>query len=56
VTLLGLACTIAYLLTGALWTITVLYWLVLVPWVLVVGGWQWLYPNKTANAEFHPPV
>lgn len=37
-TLLGLACTVAYRLTGSLWTIAVIHW-------IAVSGW-WLFLNQ----------
>jgi predicted Abi (CAAX) family protease len=39
-TLLGLACTVTYRFTGSLWTITVLHWLVVSIWWLLLGGKQ----------------
>jgi predicted Abi (CAAX) family protease len=40
-TLLGLTCTIAYLLTGSLWTISLIHWVVVVIWLLCLNG-----PNR----------
>lgn len=37
-TLLGLTCTIVYLLTGSLWTITVIHWLIVALWLLCFNG------------------
>jgi predicted Abi (CAAX) family protease len=36
--LLGLTCAIAYLLTGSIWTIAVLHWIVVVIWLLGFNG------------------
>jgi predicted Abi (CAAX) family protease len=36
--LLGLTCTVVYWLTGSLWTISVLHWLVVVVWLLFLNG------------------
>ena len=38
--LLGLACTLAYALTGSLWVIVVLHWLVVMVWLFALGGEQ----------------
>lgn len=45
-TLLGLACTIAYRLTGSLWTITCIHWVVISAWWLCLGGRQRLFSEK----------
>ena len=37
-TLLGITCTITYALTGSLWIIIFIHWLVVVLWLLVFGG------------------
>lgn len=38
ITLLGITCTVVYRLTGSLWTITLLHWLVVSVWWLLLGG------------------
>lgn len=38
ITLLGWSCTVVYRLTGSLWTITCVHWLVLSVWMLLLGG------------------
>lgn len=38
--LLGLACTVIYLQTGSLWLIAIAHWLVVVVWLLWLGGYQ----------------
>jgi predicted Abi (CAAX) family protease len=43
--LLGLACTIAYLLTGSLLIITLIHWVVVVVWLVLLGGMERLYPE-----------
>ncbi len=35
---LGLTCTLVYLLTGSLWAIVLLHWLVTSVWILLLGG------------------
>jgi len=37
--LLGLTCTIAYLVTGSLWTISFIHWVVVVIWLFCLSGW-----------------
>ena len=37
--LLGLTCTIAYLVTGSLWTISFIHWVVVVIWLFCFSGW-----------------
>lgn len=37
-TLLGLTCTITYAITGSLWIIICIHWLVVVLWLLLFGG------------------
>ncbi len=49
--LLGATCTIAYLLTGSLWTITVLHWVVVVIWLLCLNGLLKFTP-KNGVADF----
>lgn len=41
--ILGLACSIAYLHTGSLWIPMVIHWLVVVIWLLLLGGYGKLY-------------
>jgi predicted Abi (CAAX) family protease len=38
--LLGIACTIAYLSTGSIWTAVLIHWLVVVVWLKLLGGEQ----------------
>lgn len=40
--LLGIACTVAYGLTGSLWSITLMHGLVVIVWLFVLGGNQQL--------------
>ncbi len=44
--LLGLTCTIVYLLTGSLWTIVAIHWVVVVIWLFCLNGLSKLAPNK----------
>jgi predicted Abi (CAAX) family protease len=37
-TLLGITCTIAYLKTGSLWSPVIIHWIVVVVWILCLGG------------------
>ncbi|MBD2680058.1 CPBP family intramembrane metalloprotease [Nostoc paludosum FACHB-159] len=36
--LLGITCTVAYALTGSLWVIVLIHWVVVVVWLIVFGG------------------
>ncbi|MFN6500721.1 MAG: type II CAAX prenyl endopeptidase Rce1 family protein [Nostoc sp. DedQUE01] len=36
--LLGIICTVAYILTGSLWVIVLIHWVVVVVWLIVFGG------------------
>ncbi|MDX2229199.1 MAG: CPBP family glutamic-type intramembrane protease [Leptolyngbyaceae cyanobacterium bins.349] len=50
--LLGVACTIAYFFTGSLLTITLIHWVVVLVWLLFLGGMVKLHPemnNSNAN-------
>ena len=38
--LLGLSCIIIYTNTGSLWTLIGFHWLVVVSWLVFLGGWQ----------------
>lgn len=51
--LLGATCTIAYLLTGSLWTITVLHWVVVVIWLLCLNGLLKFTPKNSARLVQH---
>jgi predicted Abi (CAAX) family protease len=37
---LGLVCTIVYVITGSLWAIALIHWVVVVVWLLLLGGYQ----------------
>lgn len=39
-TLLGITCTIAYLKSGSLWSPVIIHWIVVVVWILWLGGDQ----------------
>lgn len=41
--LLGVACAIAYWQSGSLWPPVVIHWLVLVVWILLLGGYRKLH-------------
>ncbi|MBD2181424.1 CPBP family intramembrane metalloprotease [Planktothrix sp. FACHB-1355] len=41
--LLGGACTVAYLQSGSLWLTVVIHWLVVVVWLLLLGGYRKLH-------------
>jgi predicted Abi (CAAX) family protease len=40
--LLGIVCTLAYLPSGSLWASVVLHWLVVITWLLLLGGYSLL--------------
>ena len=41
-TLLGLACTAAYLISRSIWPSVAIHWLTVVAWVWLLGGRNWL--------------
>lgn len=41
--LLGIICSLAYIQTGSLWTPVAIHWLVVVVWLLLLGGYSKLY-------------
>lgn len=41
--LLGLICSLAYIQSGSLWTPVAIHWLVVVVWLLLLGGYSKLY-------------
>jgi len=45
-TLLGIACTLLYAVTGSLLMLVLLHWIVVVIWLLFLGGYRQLYPEK----------
>ena len=47
--LLGLACTIVYFLSGSLWTVTLLHWLIVVVWLFGLGGNQKLIEEPESS-------
>jgi predicted Abi (CAAX) family protease len=44
--LLGIICTSAYLQSGSLWPPVILHWLIVVVWLLVLGGYRKVHGNK----------
>ena len=48
--LLGLACTVAYAQTGSVWASTLIHWIVVVTWLLGLGGMQKLTPNQPSQS------
>ncbi|MEH2265699.1 CPBP family glutamic-type intramembrane protease [Nostoc sp.] len=44
--LLGIICTVAYTLTGSLWVIVLIHWVVVVVWLIVFGGIAKLDKNQ----------
>ncbi|OYD94184.1 CPBP family intramembrane metalloprotease domain-containing protein [Nostoc sp. 'Peltigera membranacea cyanobiont' 213] len=44
--LLGIICTVAYTLTGSLWVIVLIHWVVVVIWLIVFGGIAKLDKNE----------
>lgn len=45
--LLGLTLTLVYRLTGSLWTVTLLHWIVVCVWLLGLGGYERLQGTQT---------
>ena len=43
--LLGITCTVAYAFTGSLWAIASIHWIVVLTWLLLLGGIHKLQPN-----------
>lgn len=41
--LLGIVCTLAYLQSGCLWIPVIIHWLIVVVWLLLLGGYGKLY-------------
>ncbi|UBF30337.1 CPBP family intramembrane metalloprotease domain-containing protein (plasmid) [Kovacikia minuta CCNUW1] len=48
-TLLGMACTLVYRFTGSLWTITLVHWIAVSAWWLLLGG------KQRSPWKKHPP-
>lgn len=44
-TLLGVACTTAYLISGSIWPPVVMHWVTVALWILVLGGQRLLMPR-----------
>ena len=49
--LLGLACTVAYALTGSLLVIAFIHWIVVVVWLLLFGGMQQLHIHQSHKPD-----
>lgn len=47
--LLGVICTLAYFQSGSLWTPALLHWLIVVVWLLLLGGYDKLHEAVTAE-------
>ncbi|HEY9729891.1 MAG TPA: CPBP family glutamic-type intramembrane protease, partial [Chroococcales cyanobacterium] len=47
--LLGLACTVTYAITSSLWAIVFIHWIVVVVWLLGLGGLQKLHPDRAQH-------
>ncbi|MBS9387301.1 MAG: CPBP family intramembrane metalloprotease [Dolichospermum sp. BR01] len=45
-TLLGILCTILYFQTGSIWIPVVVHWFIVIVWLLLLGGYDRLKPNK----------
>jgi predicted Abi (CAAX) family protease len=43
---LGVVCSVAYWLSGSLWTPVAIHWIVVVVWLLFLGGYERLYANS----------
>ncbi|MDZ8030913.1 type II CAAX prenyl endopeptidase Rce1 family protein [Nostoc sp. DedSLP04] len=48
---LGIICTVAYTLTGSLFAIVLIHWIVVVVWLIVFGGIRKLDNQKIQNAK-----
>ncbi|WP_445626725.1 CPBP family glutamic-type intramembrane protease [Nostoc sp. DSM 114167] len=48
---LGIICTVAYILTGSLFAIVLIHWVVVVVWLIVFGGIRKLDNQKIQNAK-----
>jgi predicted Abi (CAAX) family protease len=49
--LLGLTCTIIYLLTGSLWTIVAIHWVVVVTWLFCLNGLSKFAANRQRSSR-----
>lgn len=49
--LLGVACTLAYLGSGSIWPPVALHGIVVIAWLLLLGGWERLYPDSPSGAS-----
>jgi predicted Abi (CAAX) family protease len=49
--LLGLACTLAYWLTHSLLIITLIHWVAVTTWLMLLGGMEKLYPAKSSLGQ-----
>lgn len=52
--LLGVACTVAYLLTGSLLIITLIHWIVVTAWLMLFGGMEKLEAKRSTTTKLHP--
>ncbi len=48
---LGLTCTVAYAMTGSLWAIAFIHWMVVVVWLLGLGGLKKLTLHETTHNQ-----
>lgn len=39
-TILGIACTLAYVTSGSIWTPATIHWITVISWLLVLGGYS----------------
>ncbi|MDJ0510963.1 MAG: CPBP family glutamic-type intramembrane protease [Crocosphaera sp.] len=49
--LLGIACTISYEITASLWPPVVIHWLIVVTWLLLLGGEEQLNKKSVADTD-----
>jgi predicted Abi (CAAX) family protease len=49
--LLGLACTLAHAATGSIWAAAIVHWVVVVAWLLKLGGQQRLFPTSVTRGS-----
>jgi predicted Abi (CAAX) family protease len=49
--LLGIICTISYFYSGSLWSAVVIHWIVVVVWLLLLGGYEKLNPEQLLSIK-----
>jgi predicted Abi (CAAX) family protease len=49
--LLGIICTISYFQSGSLWSAVVIHWIVVIVWLLLLGGYEKLNPEQLLSIK-----